>query len=91
MNGIPNHSRCPLNTHANALMMCRASVNALSMTFFGRMHHLPEVSHQGDLLYSKAILQLAGKLNGGDEAFSTHVLMATLTLTIHEVFYRPST
>ena len=59
------------------------------MTFFGRMHHLPEVSHQGDLLYSKAILQLAGKLNGGDEAFSTHVLMATLTLTVHEVCRRP--
>ena len=55
------------------------------MTFYGRMHNVPEVAHQGNLLYSKAILQLAGKLNGGDEAFSTYVLAATLTLTVHEV------
>ena len=54
------------------------------MTFFGRMHHLPEVSHQGNLLYSKAILKLAWKLNGGDEAISKDVLAATLTLAAHE-------
>lgn len=63
----------------------RDSVNALSTTFFGRMHQLPDISHQGDLLYSKAILQLAGKLNAGNEALSTPVLRAILSLAIHEV------
>ena len=60
--------------------------NALAMTFFGRMHHQPEVSHQGDLLYSKAILQLAGKLSAGNDVLSIEVLVATLTLTVHEVY-----
>ncbi len=70
---------------ANEYATERDSVNALAMTFFGRIHNLPNVSHQGDLLYSKAILQLAGKLNSGSEALSTPVLRAILTLAIHEV------
>jgi hypothetical protein len=71
-------------------LTAQASVRALSTTYFGTIHHQPNVVELGSVLYGKALRKLNDDLRDAEKAWSISVLKASITLELYEACRRIS-
>jgi hypothetical protein len=71
-------------------LTAQVSVRALSTTYFGTIHHQPNVVELGSVLYGKALRKLNDDLRDAEKAWSISVLKASITLELYEACRRIS-
>jgi hypothetical protein len=65
--------------------LAQLSIRALSLAYFGRIHHQKDIMDQGVLIYGKALRHLNEVLQDYEKACSLTILSSVLTLEAYEV------